>query len=58
MFDQHKNCANQLEEKGDRSITKYMTKCWTLANEMIFVGKPIEYEELIFYILFGLDKEF
>lgn len=25
---------------------------------MIFTGKPIEYEEVIFYILFDLNEEF
>lgn len=45
-------------KKGDKSITKYVTKVQALVDEMVFVDKPIEDEYLISYILLDLDEEF
>jgi hypothetical protein len=45
-------------EKGNRSITEYINKMHTLANEMGAVGKPLDYEEMVSHILAGLDLEY
>jgi hypothetical protein len=45
-------------KKGSDSITEYVSKAWTLADEMALTSKKIDDEELISYILTGLDFEY
>ncbi|WVZ49645.1 hypothetical protein U9M48_000985 [Paspalum notatum var. saurae] len=42
-------------KKGDLSIAEFVSKMRSLADEMASSGKPIEDDELISYILAGLD---
>jgi hypothetical protein len=44
--------------KGDMSITEYFRKMKALGNEMKAVGRPLDDEELIEYILTVLDEEY
>jgi hypothetical protein len=44
--------------KGTSSVAEYYGKMKTLADEMAFAGKKLEDEELVTYILAGLDIEF
>ena len=44
--------------KGSSSISEYFTKTKGLADEMASVGRKLEDEELVSYILTGLDLEF
>ena len=41
--------------KGDMTVTEYVGKMRSLADEMMFSGKPLDDEELISYILAGLE---
>lgn len=41
-------------QKGNLSITEYVHKMWSLADEMAVAGRVIEEEELVEYILTGL----
>jgi hypothetical protein len=45
-------------KKGNDSIIEYISKARTLADEMAITGKKIDDEELISYILAGLDYEY
>jgi hypothetical protein len=45
-------------KKGNDSIIEYVSKARTLADEMAITGKKIDDEELISYILAGLDYEY
>jgi hypothetical protein len=45
-------------KKGNDSIIEYVSKARTLADEMAIAGKKIDDEELISYILAGLDYEY
>jgi hypothetical protein len=45
-------------KKGDITISKYVTKMKALADEMASIGKRLDDEELVSYILAGLDSEF
>lgn len=45
-------------QKGNLSVTEYMTHMRALSDEMIAAGKPLDDEELVSYILAGLDLEF
>jgi hypothetical protein len=45
-------------KKGNDSIIEYISKTRTLADEMAITGKKIDDEELISYILAGLDYEY
>lgn len=44
--------------KGASMISEYFTKMKGLADEMAFIGYQLEDEELISYILTGMDLEF
>lgn len=44
--------------KGSSSISEYFTKMKSLADEMASAGRKLEDEELVSYILTGLDLEF
>ena len=44
--------------KGLLSISEYFAKMKSLADEMALAGRKLEDEELISYILTGLDLEF
>lgn len=45
-------------KKGDMSITKYVGKMHSLADDMMIVGMPLDHEELISYIFTGLDYDY
>jgi hypothetical protein len=45
-------------QKGNLSITEYVHKMWSLADEMAVAGRVIEEEELVEYILTGLGQEY
>lgn len=45
-------------KKGDLSITKYVAKMRALGDEMIAAGKIVDDEDLISYIIAGLDNNF
>jgi hypothetical protein len=45
-------------KKGNDSIAEYVNKARTLADEMVLAGKKIDDEELISYILTGLDFKY
>jgi hypothetical protein len=45
-------------KRGNDSITEYISKARTLADDMSLAGKKIDDEELISYILAGLDFEY
>jgi len=44
--------------KGDMSISEYITKMKSLADEMASAKKKVDDEELVSYILAGLDEEY
>lgn len=44
--------------KGSSSISEYFAKMKSLAYEMASTWRKLEDEELVFYILTGLDLEF
>lgn len=44
--------------KGTSTIAEYFTKMKSLANEMASAGKKLEDDELVSYILTGLDLDF
>lgn len=44
--------------KGSSSVSEYFTKMKSLADEMASAGRKLEDEELVSYILTGLDLEF
>jgi hypothetical protein len=44
--------------KGGQTITEYIGKMRTLLDEIAAAGKPIDDDELLTYILTGLDMEF
>lgn len=46
------------EKKGDQSVSTYYTKMKGLADAMAFAGKKLEDEDVIDYILNGLDAEY
>jgi hypothetical protein len=45
-------------EKGDFSITEYVSKMHVLGDELATAGKPINDDELILYIFASLDYEY
>lgn len=45
-------------QKGNMSITEYVGKMKSLADDLACTGKPIDSEELVRYILTGLDMEY
>ena len=50
--------ALSTAQKGSQSITEYVGKMRTLGDEMAAACRPIEDEELVEYILTGLDMEY
>jgi len=44
--------------KGAASVSDYFTKMKSLADDMASAGRKLEDEELVSYILTGLDSEF
>lgn len=44
--------------KGIMTVAEYVAKMKTLADEMASAGKTLEDEEIVSYILVGLDLEF
>jgi hypothetical protein len=44
-------------QKGNSTVAEYFAKMKTLADEMASTGKPLEDEELVSYILAGVDLE-
>jgi hypothetical protein len=45
-------------QKGNMSISEYVNKMCALGDEMTSVGKPLDDEEMVSYILAGLDFEY
>jgi hypothetical protein len=45
-------------QKGNMTISEYFTKTKSLADEMASVGKALEDEELVSYIMAKLDFDF
>lgn len=45
-------------KKGAMQNSEYVGKMRALADEMVSAGKPLDDEELVSYILIGLDMEF
>lgn len=50
--------ALSTTRKGDLSVTEYIGKMKTLADEMSSAGKPLDDEEMMSYILPGLDDDY
>lgn len=50
--------ALTTKKKGTLSITEYYAKMKGFADEMVASGKPLDDEELVAYIVNGLDSEF
>jgi hypothetical protein len=44
--------------KGAMTVTEYIGKMRSLGEEMVAAGRPLEDEELVEYILTGLDEEY
>jgi hypothetical protein len=44
--------------KGNSSVAKYLTKMQSLGNDMATAGRPLDDEDLIQYILTGLDEDY
>jgi hypothetical protein len=40
------------------TIAEYMNKMWSLGDEMSVSGRPLEEEELVEYVLTGLNHEY
>lgn len=47
--------ALSMTRKGDLSVSDYINKMKMLADEMTAAGKPMDDEELMGYVLAGLD---
>jgi hypothetical protein len=45
-------------KKGDMSVSKYIAKMKALTDEMASAGKKLDDEDLVSYILAGLDSDF
>ena len=45
-------------KKGTSSVTEYIAKMQSLGDEMASAGKPLDDEDLVQYILTGLDEDF
>jgi hypothetical protein len=44
--------------KGNLSVTEYLAKMQSLDNDMSATGKPLDDEDLVQYILAGLDEDY
>ncbi|KAE8779146.1 hypothetical protein D1007_47873 [Hordeum vulgare] len=45
-------------QKGNQTVTAYFVQMRSLANEIVVANKPIPDEELVLYILAGVDMEY
>jgi hypothetical protein len=54
----HVRMALSTTKKGYMPISKYVAKMKAIANEMASAGKRLDDEELVSYILAGLDSDF
>jgi hypothetical protein len=45
-------------QKGSSTVKEYVVKMQALGDEMAAAGRPLEDEELVEYILTGLDDEY
>lgn len=45
-------------QKGNQSVAEYVGKMRALGDEMSLAGRPLEEEELVEYIIQGLEAEF
>lgn len=50
--------ALATNQEGNMSVADYVTKMRGLADEMASAGKKLDDEDLVSYILAGLDVEF
>jgi hypothetical protein len=50
--------ALSTTKKGDMTISKYVAKMKALADEMASAGKRLDDDDLVSYILVGLDPDF
>jgi hypothetical protein len=50
--------ALETTRKGNLSVTEYFSKMKSLGHEMAAAGRTLEDEELIKYIIAGLDEEY
>jgi hypothetical protein len=50
--------ALSTTRKGNLSISKYVGKMCAFADDMASSGKPLDDEDLVSYILVGLDEEY
>jgi hypothetical protein len=50
--------ALSTTRKGNLTIAQYMGKLKFLAGEMAYAGKRLDDEDLVGYILAGLDSDF
>ena len=50
--------ALSTTRKGDLSVAEYIRKMKSLADEMASAGKPLDEEEMMSYILAGLDDDY
>jgi hypothetical protein len=50
--------ALATSRKGSLSVAEYLAKMQGLANDMAAVGKTLDDEDLVQYILFGLDEDY
>jgi hypothetical protein len=44
--------------KGSLSVAEYLAKMQSLGNDMSATGKPLDDEDLVQYILAGLDEDY
>jgi hypothetical protein len=44
--------------KGNMTIAEYVGKMQSLGHQMVAASRPLEEEELVEYILTGLDEDF
>ncbi|WVZ97946.1 hypothetical protein U9M48_043442 [Paspalum notatum var. saurae] len=47
-----------ITQKGNKLVAEYVAKKFGLADEMALAGKKLEDEDLVSYILAGLDEDF
>jgi hypothetical protein len=55
---QHLRSALNETKKGNMSAEKYFAKMKVLASELAAVGKPLDDDELIWYMLHGLGADY
>jgi hypothetical protein len=50
--------ALAMTHKGALSVAEYLAKMQSLANNMTATGKPLDVEDLVQYILAGLNEDY